>query len=308
VGEFALRFAAPATLVLAVAGAGMSYYNLQTTGSAFRMPYQVHEETYAISPLFLWRQPRPEPEYLHTTLAAYHTGWAMEGHRAQPTIFDSFATKRGVPYFYLTPALAAALLSIPWLVRRPRMRLPMAAVAAVLCASLFVTWLLPHYLAPVGPLMILLAVEGLRILRTWKRSGQASGRLLVTGLVGAHFAAFALAFGLHMNDEPRGWQWNRSRIENALSAMPGKHLVLVQYTKRHNPHQEWVYNAADIDAADVVWARTMGPTENRQLYAYYSDRRIWQLYADEGIPSLVEIHPPKHILAGDRPSESDPPG
>jgi hypothetical protein len=54
--------------------------------------------------------------------------------------------------------------------------------------------------------------------------------------------------------------------------------VLVRYSPKHEPWREWVYNAADIDAAPVVWAREM--SDNSALLRYFADRRIWLLEVD----------------------------
>jgi len=59
-----------------------------------------------------------------------------------------------------------------------------------------------------------------------------------------------------------------------------RHLVIVRYTPDHNPHQEWVYNSADIDGSSVVWARDMGEAANADLIHYYRDRKIWLLEPD----------------------------
>ena len=53
-------------------------------------------------------------------------------------------------------------------------------------------------------------------------------------------------------------------------------------------HSEWVYNAADIDAAPVVWARDTDPVQNRELVEYFSDRTAWLLFVDGAtIPRLA---------------------
>jgi hypothetical protein len=41
-------------------------------------------------------------------------------------------------------------------------------------------------------------------------------------------------------------------------------------------HHEYVYNAADIDGSEIVWARDMGAEQNRALLAYFNERRIWR--------------------------------
>jgi hypothetical protein len=54
----------------------------------------------------------------------------------------------------------------------------------------------------------------------------------------------------------------------------------VRYTPEHNPHQEWVYNSADIDGSSIVWARDMGEAANADLIHYYRNRKIWLLEPD----------------------------
>jgi hypothetical protein len=50
---------------------------------------------------------------------------------------------------------------------------------------------------------------------------------------------------------------------------------------------EFVYNRADIDAADIVWARDMGCHNNQELIDYYRDRAIWLLQPDLASPGLA---------------------
>jgi hypothetical protein len=84
---------------------------------------------------------------------------------------------------------------------------------------------------------------------------------------------------------PRG-NLERPQIIRELDRIPGDHLVLVRYGPRHDVDWEWVYNAADIDRARIVWARDMGEKDNRELVRYFHGRHVWLLQADESPPKL----------------------
>jgi hypothetical protein len=62
--------------------------------------------------------------------------------------------------------------------------------------------------------------------------------------------------------------------------------LLVRYGPAHNPHQEWVYNPANIDAAPVVWAREMDQESNRRLIDYFKERTCHLVVIEDGPPSL----------------------
>jgi hypothetical protein len=63
---------------------------------------------------------------------------------------------------------------------------------------------------------------------------------------------------------------------------------------QHDVDREWVYNAADIDFAKIVWARDMGAAQNQELLNYFHDRHVgqhvsqhvWQLNGDQPSPPL----------------------
>ena len=80
--------------------------------------------------------------------------------------------------------------------------------------------------------------------------------------------------------------FGRARIEAELRQLPGKDLVIVHYGKLHNPFEEWVYNDADIDNAEIVWAREINPTEDQRVIEYFHNRKIWLLEADARPPLL----------------------
>jgi hypothetical protein len=86
----------------------------------------------------------------------------------------------------------------------------------------------------------------------------------------------------------------RSRIETELRNRRGKHLVLVHYTDAHNYHHPWIYNAADIDRAPVVWARDLGGEQIAPLLEYFRDRKVWEVSVgdDDDEPELQPVTRP----------------
>jgi len=73
-----------------------------------------------------------------------------------------------------------------------------------------------------------------------------------------------------------------------LQQLPGKHLVFVHYVPGTETWMGWVHNAADIDAAKIVWAWDMGK-ENDELVAYYAkqQRSIWFVNTTDSVPVLT---------------------
>jgi hypothetical protein len=57
-------------------------------------------------------------------------------------------------------------------------------------------------------------------------------------------------------------------------------VILVHYTGSQSPHAQWVYNSANIDAQNVIWAHDLGSAENAALLEYYKNRKIWRLEPD----------------------------
>ena len=83
----------------------------------------------------------------------------------------------------------------------------------------------------------------------------------------------------------------RPVVIRKLQSKGVQHLVLVRYSPQHSVYQEWVYNHADIDGSDVVWARDMGPDKNQELLDYYPARKVWLLEPDRGPLGVVPYLP-----------------
>ncbi len=275
----------PTGTMLALAGVWMGFYNYRVTGSPLKMPYAVHEAAYSITPIFLWQKPKPEPAYHHATIRDFQTGWAFSFYQRQQSL-RGLATDCGRKLFtlgkwylwsflFLLPLLLSlrAVRADPWL----RFTL---LLALLFTAALFpVTWTVwPHYAAPVAGLFCLLTVQSLRHLYAWQWRGQPVGRSITRGLLLACVAA-SLLFCHRQSNSDEG-NFERARLLAELQKKETPQLIVVRYGTKHSPHDEWVYNAADIDGAKVVWAREMDAEHNAKLLEYFKNRKAWLLEPD----------------------------
>jgi hypothetical protein len=288
------RVVLPIILLLAVTGAGMGYYYWRVTGSPFRMTYQVNRGAYATAPYFLWQSPRPEPVYRHAVMRDFYR-WELER-------FEEYRTLSGAAYrtwdklvgswkFYCGPLLTIPLLAFPWILTDKKMRLLFLVGAFFLLGLAVETWTLPHYVAPATGLIYLVLLQCMRHLRLWRWHGRPIGVALVRAIPIIACGMVLLRVGAvvtHAQIEPAWPRGNLDRlaITHQLEATPGSHLVIVRYGPHHDADWEWVYNAADIDHARIVWARAMSPREDQELLQYFSNRTVWHLDGDQSPPRL----------------------
>jgi hypothetical protein len=150
-----------------------------------------------------------------------------------------------------------------------------------------------HYLAAIACLFVLMSVRGLEALPAPVAHGVLY--LCVAQFVlwyGAHLVDFAPLIRYETSDAINHANPER-RIEVAreVGEIPGKLLIFVRYWPGHVFQDEWVYNAADIDAARVVWARDLGEPEDEKLRRYYPDRTVLLLEPDARPPQLTPYVP-----------------
>ncbi|HEY6844981.1 MAG TPA: hypothetical protein VI320_02080 [Terracidiphilus sp.] len=274
------------------------------------MPYTDDRATYATAPHFDCQAPRPEPTYWHEVMRYFY----------EETEYKVFARARSLPIFLLTKLVMAsaavkffagiALLPPLIMLRRVfmdrRIRFLVVCLLVLMAGMSIQVFLLPHYLAPFTAAFYAIGLQAMRHLRLWKPENRPVGlmlvRLMVTVcLVMSGLRLFAGPLHLALPQYP-GTAWNfvwygpdhfgteRARVESDLKQLPGKQLVIVRYSARHNPFDEWVYNAADIDGSKIVWAREMDSANNAELIQYYRDRRAWLVQPDQ-VPAIVSLYP-----------------
>jgi hypothetical protein len=289
------RVVMPMLAVLLVAGAATGYYYYRVTGSAFRMTYQVNRETYATAPYFLWQTPRSEPVYHHEVLRSFYQ-WELgrfEDSRTAAGFLENTGTKIDQWWqLYLGPALTIPFLALPWAIRDRKLRFPLIVLAFLVLGLVFQTWTLPHYFAPATALLYLVVVQCLRHLQLWRRRESKLGDALVALIPAVGVALILVRMAAvvgHAAIEPPWPRGNlqRPKIVHQLQEMPGDQLVIINYRPQHNVDWEWVWNAADVDHAKIVWARDMGQQSNQELLNYFKGRRVWRLNGDDPNPELT---------------------
>ncbi len=285
----------PLAAVLALTAAAMGYYNWRLTGSAFRLPYQVDRETYAVAPVFVFENPGLAPAYHHKVMEQFYLGWELgeflEARRNLPqALWKKFEV---LEWFFLGPALTAPLVFLPWVFRDRRIRF-LLAVSGVFAAGLALeVWFVPHYAAPLTGAIYAVVLQCLRHMRVWRRQRRI-GAWAVRAVVAGCVVTLAVCLALRRDS----WSWScacrnnntaRANLLAELQRYPGRQLAIVRYRPDHNVHDEWVYNEAGIDGAEVVWAREMDGAKMAPLLEYFRDRQVWLVEPDVNPPRVSSL-------------------
>jgi len=288
--------------------AWLGYYDLRAFGNPFTLPYSADRAAYAVAPYWIWQSPRPIPTYRHALMRDFYVGvelaYANRLHTAAGFLEETFLFKPLRAFLFFS-----GVLFLPLLIMARRVLLDRRIRFLVICTALVIggvsleTWLIPHYWAAITPGLYAIGLQAMRHLRHLRLTGQPAGAAilrfsLVSCVLLAGIRLCASPFHLTLAPWPSAaWasEWYgpghlglpRADVEKSLNAMPGKHLVLVRYAPGHSPIDEWVYNAADIDASKVIWSREMDSPSNRELLGYYSDRKAWLVEPDAAPPRIT---------------------
>ncbi len=271
----------PLVVVLGIGSAAMGTYNRTVTGHWWLHPYLHHDRAYIAQPTLLFQEWRPTPEYRHEELRRVHVGLDPKtaGHSGSALTARSFARLRlfHVGLGMLLPfgvGVACAVVSLEGVM------LLLALILGGLALGLLHFFQI-HYAATIaGPVFALIAI-GLERIAALDPHGRRFGEAFcvaalastLIGLVGDVRDVPNIQTSFGVDD----FYFRRRAAIETLTASPGRDLVIVKYGPEHRLHAEWVYNDADIDLADIVWARDMGAERNRELLDYYPDRRKWRL-------------------------------
>jgi hypothetical protein len=286
------RIAAPAFAVLAVSVAAAGYVDYRVTGHALTLPYQAHDRQYVVASPFLFLPLNSEPVYRHAAMRDFYTGWSVEiwkESRADPLVQFLGREYTLIGFFFGAWPVMVPLLLWPFALKTTAERAGAVLTAAGFASVAPLVGVFPHYAAAFAGVFYLRSVQSLSRLWAWRGP---IGPALVAGIVALLVWSGRDSFSATLADRSAHFGEDRAAMQRTLAGMPGGQLVLVRYAPGHNTQNEWVFNAADIDASKVVWAREMGPAQDRSFLEYFHDRQVWLAEPDRTPPSLTAYAAP----------------
>ena len=286
-----LRVVFATLAVLVPAAVWLGVYNHAVTGDAMRLPYVEYASQYEGVPTLLVADKGPVPEYRHDVIRDF---W-----KEMEDLYDRERSLAGYGpavlarliklwRFYLGPIATLALVVAFFGARRPARPLVLTTLGLGLVVLLLETYDMPHYAAPLTALVLIVVVDSLRATASFRIGKRRTGRGIVVGLF-VMAVVVATAQALTRGGGADHWSTRRAAMLEELESDGAQHLVLVRYGPSHSPHDEWVYNRADLEGATVLWARDLGPDRNAPLLDHFTERSVWLVKADypeQGGPTI----------------------
>jgi len=296
-----LKLSAIPLIFIIAAALWLGYYDQRAFGNPLTLPYTVDRNTYATSPYWIWQKARPEPAYRHKPMRDFYieeeARLAEKFHTPFGFVLQNVLKATSVIQFFAGISLLPALIMGRRVFFDKRTRFFVLSYMVWLPGMFIVVFFVPHYCAPFTAAFYVLGLQCLRHLRAWKPRRVPIGRSMARFAVAACIAMAAIrAWADPLHIRYASWPGNvfwllswygpapfgkeRADVEARLAQLPGKQLVIARYATNHDPLKEWVYNAADINASKVIWAREMDAASNRELLEYYKDRNVWLVQPD----------------------------
>jgi hypothetical protein len=290
----------------------MAFYNYRVTGSPLRSPYMIGMNEYHTAGAFIWDTKFHPRTWSSPDLARF----SLEFEGEQLKSLDSVRGKLlhvaqvlgSAVAFFIRPLLLAPLLVYSWKIfRSRRMRPALIAGIPVLVAAVLAIWIRPDYDAAATALIYLLIIQALRYVWALRMGAARFGRYAAAALVLTAIIS-PFAFQYHLVASPfsssssfAATAWccvardlpPRFAIEKQLDNAPGVHLVLIHYPADFDIHDQWVYNAADIDHSHIVWARSLDEASDRRLLDYYCNRVVWTVDFSRHPYRLLRLYGPR---------------
>lgn len=301
---------APAAFVLFAGGVFTLYYNWRVTGDPLKLPYVANREAYGWPENLAILPPR-KVVYRHKILKDMHEQELMfrQWYSTFGRMLASWCARYAEMWeFFIGPALTLPLLFVPFLFRKHKFRPLFWILAVMLVLNTLQLMAYPEHVAAEAIIFYVLIGAGLRYayVRTHRLGIRPERVMLAVFLCVCCGAWMLLSYDRLHPMHGIFWEWPHQRYGEARAAMiakleqmPGKHVMVVRYGPSHSPHEQWVYNSADIDGSKIVWANSMGAADDRVLLSYFRDRQAWLVEPDRDGAGFLPLTPKTY--GGDKP-------
>jgi hypothetical protein len=268
------------------AGALTLLHNRAVTGSPVTLPYRLSQTVYGTPQSFFWQRPIESPGIHVAELESLY-----EWQRNQKEDLDEHPVRQFVRVvrdfwnFYVTTWYAVPVIGLLLLLGDGWVRVALSLIACALLVSAMYPFFLVHYVAAYTPVVVFLIVRGLIGLSAWSLRHVPVGRVLavfiIVGGVLSPMPLAPLAAAVGVGSAGVEPPWLREQLSQRLSAIGGRHVVFVRYDPGHSFHDEWVFNAANVDDAEIVWCRALDGAANDDVIRYYRERTVWLAVVDD---------------------------
>lgn len=267
---------APAVPGLLLGVAAFLAYNAGVTGNPLVMPYRHYYLQTGIPQTFLLERPRAFPPDGDPIVRETYL-WCRslhDAHAAHPLRSIAGRLRDVVRSTYPGLPLLPALLAAPFLLRGRRYALAGVLLGISFAGTCLVSFLLPHYLAPVAVAVLVLTVASLE--EAPRRLGRSGAALVAVLLL-----AEAL-FLVRTSDQVLSSQTPRGDVAEALLRCGSRHLVFVSHRDSTDFHDAWVANEADLAHAPIVWANALDRDTDARVMRRFPEREVWDLHVELG--------------------------
>jgi hypothetical protein len=279
--------------IQASAGCLTMLHNNSVTHSFFRLPYQLSQSAYGVPQSLLWQKPVAEPQGLPFPELKRVYAWQRE--------IKEQVTSSPVRYlgsllytawgFYVTPWYSLPLILLAFRRKDNSVALAAALLAAALAIDLAYPFFFAHYAAAYTCVIVFLIVKGVIALSHWSgwgaKVGPAVAIFLVSGAMASGLRYFPVKAMLGLERNPYEEQVNsRFQVVSQFLRLGGRHVAFVRYGATHSIHNEWVYNAANVDAAPIVWCRAIDRVSDEEVARYYKGRQFWLVSVDDSTTNI----------------------
>jgi hypothetical protein len=288
------RLAGTIALFLSIqilAGGLTAIHNRAVTGSYLTLPYQLSQQVYGVPQGFVVQPIVVAPDFRFEEASKVYR-WQLEVRQRaerEPLRRLSLALYCGW-WFFLTPWYTIPLVPLLRRALDRRVLLALGTIGCALSATVLYPFLYAHYLAAYTCVFAYLIASGMAELSRFSFRGYRLGGLVVLllmvgGAISGLQALVPLRTILRNSTVVRGGQ-DRAQIAKYLRNSGGRHLVMIRYGTPHDFHDEWVFNAGDLDASPIVWGRWLGAETASEPARYFRDRHKWMAEVDDKLVRL----------------------